>query len=265
MKYKRMKLGAIIVTATLSLCVAGCGGSKVLKEPVPFTVTKVLADAADQRLAAALDWVIVRDGPGTWAKNVDWDEYLMRVQNLSDEPIRVTKIVVFDSLGTRIELGGNRRQLVEGSKETTRRYKDEGLKVKAGVGAEAVIIAGGVLFTAGAYVGISMLAGSTGALAASSAGVAAVILGPVLIVGGMVGVAVRSMNNSEVNKHIESRQTPLPAVLPESQKQILDLFFPLAPSPRQIELTYVDSNGEHTLAIDTHSALDGLHLVQVDK
>lgn len=265
MKYKRMKLGAIMVTATLSLCVAGCGGSKVLKEPVPFTVTKVLADAADQRLAAALDWVIVRDGPGTWAKNVDWDEYLMRVQNLSDEPIRVTKIVVFDSLGTRIELGGNRRQLVEGSKETTRRYKDEGLKVKAGVGAEAVIIAGGVLFTAGAYVGISALAGSTSALAASSAAAGAVILGPVLIVGAVVGGAVRSMNNNEVNKHIESRQTLLPAVLPESQKQILDLFFPLAPSPRQIELTYVDSNGEHTLAIDTHSALDGLHLVQIDK
>ena len=33
--------------------------------------------------AAALDWIIVRDGPGTWAKNVDWDEYLIRVHTKS--------------------------------------------------------------------------------------------------------------------------------------------------------------------------------------
>lgn len=261
MKKVLIQSGVLFLLFVLS----GCGGSKLLKEPEPLTVTQVLAEASDQRLTVTLDWVIVRDGPGTWAKNVDWDEYLMRVQNLSDEPIRVTKIVVFDSLGTRIELGGNRRQLVEGSKETTRRYKDEGLKVKAGVGTETLIIAGGLLTTAGVYVGISLLAGSTSALAASSAAAGAVILGPVLIVAGVVGGAVRSMNNKEVNKHIESRQTLLPAVLPVAQGQNLDLFFPLAPSPRQIELIYVDSNGEHTLAIDTHSALDGLHLVQVDK
>ena len=84
MKYKRMRSGAIIVTATLSLCLVGCGGSKVLKEPNPFAVTQSLATASDQRLYATLDWVIVRDGPGTWAKNVDWDEYLIRIQNLSD-------------------------------------------------------------------------------------------------------------------------------------------------------------------------------------
>jgi hypothetical protein len=36
----------------------------------------------------------------------------------------------------------------------------------------------------------------------------------------------------------------------------------LTPSPRQIELTYVDSQGEHTLIVDTHSSLEGLHLAQ---
>ena len=118
----------------LLIALSGCGGSKVLKEPEPLVVTQSLATASDQRLAATLDWVIVRDGPGTWAKNVDWDEYLIRVQNQSDEPIRVTNVTVLDSLGTRIEIGGSRRQLIDGTKETTRRYTDEGLKVEAGVG-----------------------------------------------------------------------------------------------------------------------------------
>jgi hypothetical protein len=243
---------------------SGCGGSKVIEEPEPLTVTQSLAYASDQRLTATLDWVIVRDGPGTWAKNVNWDEYLMRVQNLSDEPIRITKITVVDSLGTKIELGGNRPQLVKGSKETTRRYKGEGLKVKAGESAETLMIAGGVITSASAVVGISMLGGVYSTTAASAA-VGGIYLGPVLLAGGAVGGMIQSKNNKEVDDQIEFRQTLLPVVLPEAQEQRLDLFYPLAPSPRQIEMTYVDSRGEHILIIDTRPALDGLHLVSANK
>lgn len=253
--------GAIILSVLLLLGLNGCGGSKVLKESEPLAVTQSLVTASDQRLAAALDWVIVRDGPGTWAKNVDWDEYLIRVQNLSDEPIRVTNIAVFDSLGTRIEIGGSRRQLIEGTKETARRYKDAGLTVKAGVGGGALATAGGAVSVASTAVGLSALAGSASMAAGGAAVAGAVIVAPALIVGGIV----RGMNNNEVNEHIESRQTLLPAVLPEAQGQNLDLFFPLAPSPIQIEFAYVDSQGEHTLSIDTRAVLDGLHLVHADK
>ncbi len=250
----------------LLLALSGCGGTKVLKEPEPLAVTQSLATASDQRLAATLDWVIVRDGPGTWAKNVDWDEYLIRVQNLSDESIRVTNITVLDSLGTRIETRENRKQLVKGTKKTKKRYKGEGLKVKAGVSAGTLIGVGAV---AGATAAI--LAGNAGAWftltgsgwsGATTAGVAGgIILVPVLAVGSVV----RGINNSKVNKHIESRQTPLPVVLQEEEEKSLDVFFPLAPSPRQVEITYADSQGDHTLIIDTRTALDGLHLVQADK
>ncbi len=75
-----------------------------------------------------LDWVIVRDGPGTWAKNSDWDEYLLRVSNLSDQPIRVTRLTVVDSLSTRIESQSTRKALVSGSKETAQRYEKAGMK-----------------------------------------------------------------------------------------------------------------------------------------
>ncbi len=122
------------------LGLSGCGGTKMLKEPEPLVVTQSLGTASDQHFSATLDWVIFRDGPGTWAKNVDWDEYMIGVENLSDDSLQLTNITVVDSLGTQIEPRQDRKQLVKGTKETKRRYKGEGLKVKAGVsGREAIL------------------------------------------------------------------------------------------------------------------------------
>ncbi len=239
------------------LGLSGCGGTKVLKEPEPLVVTQSLATASDQHLSATLDWVIFRDGPGTWAKNVDWDEYMIGVENLSGDSLQLTNITVVDSLGIPIEPRQSRKQLVKGTKETKRRYKGEGLKVKAGVSG-GVLVGTGIVVIAG-----TSSAGAAGLAGASAAGGAAavVLLVPVLAVGGIV----RGVNNSKVNNQIESRQTLLPVVLQEEEEKNLVIFFPLAPSPGQLELTYVDSRGEHTLIVDTQSALDGLHLVQAEK
>ena len=258
MKYKEKKSGVVIFAATISLCLSGCGGTKVLKEPEPLLVTQSLAKASDQHIAATLDWVIVRDGPGTWAKNVDWDEYLIHVQNLADDSMRVTNITVLDSLGTRIEPRVDRKQLVNGSKESERRYKSEGLEVKAGAGVGTLAAASAVAgATAVAIVASGPLALSGGAAAAATGGL---ILVPVFAVGGVM----RGVNNGRVNSQIESRQTLLPIDLGDEEKS-LDIFFPLAPSPQLIEVTYVDSRGDHTLIIDTHAALEGLHLPQAEK
>ena len=94
----------------LLLGLSGCGGTKVLKEPEPLVVTGSLATAPDQHLSATLDWVIFRDGPGTWAKNVDWDEYMIGVENLGGDSLQLTNITVLDSLGTPIEPRQSRKQ-----------------------------------------------------------------------------------------------------------------------------------------------------------
>ena len=66
-------IGVAAVLATLS----ACGGTKVLGEPQPLVLEEALVTAAgDTGVTASLDWIIVRGGPGTWAKNADWDEYL---------------------------------------------------------------------------------------------------------------------------------------------------------------------------------------------
>jgi len=251
--------GPILIGLMLILVfpLAGCGGTKVLKEPEALVVTESLATASDQHLCVTPDWVIFRDGPGTWAKNVDWDEYLIRIQSLEDNSLQITNITVVDSLGTLIEPRHSRSQLVKGTKEAKRRYKGEGLKVKAGVSGNVLLGAGIVTAAGTSGLGAAAMAGG----AAAGAAAAVVVLVPVLAVGGVF----RGVNNGKVNKQIESRQTTLPIVLHEEEEKEINIFFPLSPSPRQIEIDYVDSQGDHTLVVDTHVALNGLHLIQSEE
>jgi hypothetical protein len=257
----------LLLAMLLSACLlTGCGGTKVLKEPQPMQTTQPLAVTSDQQVAATLDWVIVRDGPGTWAKNADWDEYLLRVINESGQPIVVTQMTVVDSLDTRIEPQNGRRQLVKGSKSTARRYKQSGIKVKAGRGAGTMLIAGAAVTAIGVGAASAVAYGTmmSGAAAAGSAGAAAgglLLLGPALAVGGIV----RGVNNSKVNNQIELRQTQLPLEISVNEELGLNVFFPLAPSPKMVDLVYTDATGEHHLIIDTSAALKGLHIEAATK
>jgi hypothetical protein len=252
------RLLAIGITVSI-VSLFGCGGTKVLKESQPMQITQPLGVASDQQNTATLDWVIIRDGPGTWAKNADWDEYLLRVSNQSDQPITVTRIIVVDSLDTQIAPEPGRKELVKSSKNTVRRYRGSGIKVKAGLGAGTLLVAGtvtavGVGAAAGTAAGTAMYGAAAGTAGAAAVGI--LLLGPALAVGGIV----RGINNSNVNEEIELRQTTLPVEIPASEEVGLDVFFPVAPSPKRVELTYTDVAGEHALVIDTSVALDGLHI-----
>jgi hypothetical protein len=252
-------LFAIGITLSLFTLV-GCGGTKVLKESKQLQITQPLGVASDQQNTATLDWIIIRDGPGTWAKNADWDEYLLRVSNQSGQPITLTRIIVVDSLDTQISPEQGRKQLVKSSKQTSRRYKDSGIKVKAGRGAGTMLVAGAAVTAVGVGAAAATAYGTAmSGTAAGTAGAAAgglLLLGPALAVGGIV----RGVNNSKVNKEIELRQTTLPVEIPAGEEIRLNVFFPIAPSPKRVELGYTDTAGEHTLIIDTSVALDGLHI-----
>ena len=245
----------LIVLAAVGL--SACGGAKVLKQPEPLDATTSLTYASDQRLSATIEWVIVRDGPGTWAKNADWDEYRISVRNLSGESIQITNIAIQDSLGTSVAAGQSRKQLVKGAKQTKRRYKNQGLEVKAGMRTGTLLAAGAV-----SAAGSAALVSSAGIF--SGGGAAAATGGLILVPAFAISGIVRGVNNSKVNNQIESRQTLLPIDMQGQDEKSLNIFFPLAPSPRQLEITYVDADGIHTLAIDTRTVLDGLHLADAE-
>ena len=232
---------------------SGCGGTKILKEPQPLAPREALVSASDARILGTLDWVIVRDGPGTWAKNADWDEYLLAVRNDSAAPIVVTAVTVTDSSETQHSSVASRKKLVKASKRTAKRYRGEGIKVKAGVGGGALLLTGVLSANVGMSAGAAAVYGSS---AAAGAAAGALVLAPVLVVGGVV----KGVNNSKVNDEIENRQTTLPLQVEPGESQALDMFFPISPSPLRVRIDYHDATGEHTLVLDTSTALHGLHL-----
>lgn len=256
MKNTLFHIGAVLFLVSVS----GCGGSKVLKDPEPLVLTKSLAGASDERLSVTLEWVIVRDGPGTWAKNADWDEYLVKIANRSTHPMQVTELVVVNSLNERIESLPSRRQLVRRSKKTSARYKKLGIKVEAGSGDAKVLPVAGVTAAGAAFGAMSAASAPLVPAAGGAVVVGAVVLAPVLAVGGIV----RGVNQSAVNEQIKQRQTVFPIEASAGDELMLDVFFPLAPSPRSVELVYSDATDQHSIVIDTSSVLDGLHMKSRD-
>jgi len=253
--YRTSVIRTAVFGVLAAFALAGCGGTKVLKESQPIESTQPLATVSDQRVTATLDWVIVRDGPGTWARNANWDEYLLRVSNQSDQPIQVTELVVIDSLNMRIASQPGRKQLGKGSKKTARRYKKSGIKVHAGSGTRTMFVAGAT--AGGVMAGAAMMSGTAFVGAGGGAVIGGgLVLLPALAIGGIV----RGVNNSAVSTQIEQRQTILPLDVPAGDELLLDVFFPLAPSPGTVELVYSDITGEHVIVIDTSAALNGLHI-----
>lgn len=253
MNFSNAGSGRILIAAAVVAASSGCGGSKLLREPQPLVMEQSLAEASDASVAATLDWVIVRDGPGTWARNADWDEYLVSVRNHSTGPISVTAVTVTDSSGTSHASIAKRKILVRASRRTAKRYKGQGINIKAGIGGGALVLSGVVAAEVGASLGSAAVLGGS-AVAGTALG--ALVAAPVLVVGGVV----KGVNNGKVSDEIERRQTPMPIHVEPGARQVLDLFFPIAPSPREVRVDYTDASGVHTILIDTAESLDGLHL-----
>jgi hypothetical protein len=246
-------LGVVLALTLLS----ACAYHKKLDKPVPLQPAGAIAIAADERLSVTLDAIIVRDGPGSWSKNADWDEYLLHARTSSAQPVEITRIVVVDSLDKRRKPSAIRGDLQSGSKETARRYKDANLEVTAGYGGAGLVVAGYAVGGASAAVGLATLGTSGAAAGAAVAG--AVLVAPVLMTAGIV-VGVQEIR---VQNEIRRRSTVFPAQVAADQERPLDLFFPIAPAPQRMEVTYRNASGEHVLVIDTKAALAGLHLLPV--
>lgn len=242
----------------MAMSLSGCGGHKILKEARPMVTTQQLVSANDAQLVASLDWVIFRDGPGTWVRNADWDQYLMTFTNNSDDVLEIRNATVYDSLAVPADTQTSRKLLIRGSKQTAKRYRDEGLKVKAGVGGTALVVAGTATGAVAVSAGMVVVYGGA---AASTAVAAGLLLGPALIVGGVM----KGVNGQKVAKEIDVRQVDLPLRLQPGETQYVNLFFPLSPSPQRVEISYRAHQTDQLLSVDTKTALSGLHINSGDE
>jgi hypothetical protein len=248
----RLRIALVLAMSALS----ACAYNKKLDQPVPLAPKSAIASASDVRLSARIDAVIVRDGPGSWSKNADWDEYLLHVHATSGWSLDITRVVVVDSLGKRHKPRAYMKELADESQEIAKRYKDEDLEVTANAGA-ALFWTGYFVGGASAAAGLATL-GTAGAAAGAAAG--GLLVAPVLMTAGVVVAA----QEYQVQREIDRRNTLLPLTLAAQQDLPATLYFPIAPSPQRVEVTYTDPTGEHVLVIDTVTALAGLHLLPKD-
>lgn len=239
---------AVGIVSGLALGLAACAGSKILKEPKALQLVEPLAAAIRDDVEVDLAWVIVRDGPGTWARNADWDEYIFVVRNPGAAPLEVTSMSLHDALGERVSPEADRTALVRASRQAVRRYREADLKVKAGFGGAALVATGAVVW----YGVAAPIAGVAAGGAALGVATGAVIAAPILVVGGLM----RANNHRKVNDEIVRRQTTFPIKLAPGEERTVSVFFPLTPSPKRIDVEL----GTDIVTIDTTGILTGLHL-----
>lgn len=251
----RVPAVALFMAFALSAC-----GAKIVKDAPPPPTDRVLTEAASPQANAQLTWVLVSESPGSWAEEAVWDEYLVRVRNTGAAPITITGAVLEDSSGTPATPLASRKELVKGSKQMARRYKDQGMTVYTGLGGAGMgtlgvaSTAGGVAYASTLSLGI-MGGASSSSLAIGSA-LGLVVTGPVL---GTIGI-VRASRARRMDKRIRARATPLPVTVAPGEAVMLDLFFPISPAPNALTIGYRAGDAEERVVIDTRQALAGLHL-----
>jgi len=64
----------LVLLCAASLALSACGGTKLVRKPAPMTpLDHPIAVATDARLAAQINFIIVRNGPGAWAQHGAWN------------------------------------------------------------------------------------------------------------------------------------------------------------------------------------------------
>ena len=61
---------------------------------------------------------------------------------------------------------------------------------------------------------------------------------------------------------IKRRATPLPVTISAGADALLDVFFPISPSPQNVTVHYRTAQGDQNLQLDTSKTLAGLHLAE---
>ncbi len=257
-----IRTALLFIVPALAVAISACAGSKVLGEAKSLELQHPLAVEADSSIAATLDWVVVKDGPGTWASNAFWDEYRLRIVNHSDISVSLSQIQVVDSLAATHVITSDRRILVDSSERIQERYRDQELDVAPGAVSAGMLAAGvagsAVAITAASYAAASGTASALGVstgVGASPAVVTMAYVAPVLIVGSILHVR----NNAKVDDEINSRQTTFPVELGPGESSDIVAFFPIAPSPQTVRLIYQADDRMRVLEINTTEVLAGLH------
>jgi len=230
--------------------------------------TRLLASAADERVL--LDWkarapgnvevtleqVIVRGSPGSWVRDADWDEYVLRVRNDGLDPVEIQAVeLASDTVAVSVHTT-DYEALEDRSRANIDRLKSLGTVVALGAGIVTGAVAVAAIETAAAY---GAFMGGTGA------GAAAVSIAPIVLIAG-TAVAVhahtkRKGERAAIVYEIERVGFHLPRRLPAGAEVRASAFFPITPAPNRLRVRYTTAGEAHEAVVET-KPLYGLHLAK---
>ena len=250
-----MNLQPAIALAALLFLSACAPQSRLLQSP-----------AADERVAlglkagvpgnvqVTLEHVIVRDGPGSWLRDADWDEYVLRLRNEGDEPIVVEAIdLASDALATSAH-SIDREALESASRRNLDTLKSVGAVVALGAGVMTLALATASVEPS---VALSSIMGGGGGAAAAS-GLA--VLAPVAIIaGGAIAYrhhARRSEDRAAIEYELDRIGFHLPVRIRPGGELRASAFFPLTPAPTRLRSRYTTHDLQSDAVIELSSGTD---------
>ena len=253
-------IGRTLFISVLFLSLVACYGPRVNRKnaKIESKIFPTIATANDASINATLNKIMVRNLPGSWAKDAKWDEYIFHIENLSSQPITINKVTIKGGLNEKHQALTTRKDLNEATKSTIRNYKSAGIKIKLGAGSSQVLLKSitGTAIGTGVGAGVASTGAiSTGAGTLTTAGGAVVVAVPALAIGGVMKV----VNNRKINKQIKKRHTTLPLTLAASQVEVVDLFYSAVPGPKSVEIWYSESGNNQVIKLDLGERFNKLH------
>ena len=233
----------------------GCGGPRINTKPQELSDHGAMTVLADPHMEISLNHILYRNSPGSWAKDANWDEYILSVKSREfPNDITIVGIYIEDLMGVRHANETTRKELNQSTRAIKKKYKKAGYKIKIGAGSTHASVAGvSVAIGSGVAAGAVTATGSIGTL--TSVGVGAAVAVPALVISGVT----KLVYNARVSKRIQERQTALPTKVNSGPKYI-DLLFPAVPLPQKLIISYTHQTVPHQMELDLTQVTKGLHI-----
>src|ERR1700729_1060550 len=252
----RRRLLALVGALVSLTALEGCASSRLIKNPPPPTATDVGWSATGpEGITLDVHQLIFRNSGGSWVKNANWDEYVLTVENDSQDAVEIQSIYLYsDKLPAPVESSTSREQLDARSHTTLRTLKDVGIVAGVGIVAPSAVIVGAV-------------GTSGGILSASAAGAAAATIGvvaiPVGLIGGTVFVIKRHHRDKAdkvlIQGMLSERGFSVPLHIPPGMQVQKSAFFPVTPAPTRLVVNETTAGNASEISVEL-PALARLHL-----
>ena len=206
------------------------------------------AATAPDRLTVTVHTVLVRNGPGSWVRDADWDEYILTVKNSSRSAMKIEFLRLYSPyLPASQQSSLALLQLEDQSHDTLHDLRD------------VTVVAGSGALAAGATVAATAGAGYIGAAAVVPV---AMMTLPLLQYSMDQAVERRHLEHEDrslIELTILERGMHLPLEVPPDGEATRSAFFPLTPAPNRLVIDYRVDGDRRSLEV-LLTALAQLHL-----